>query len=265
VRSKKGFKIIIYLGLLIGIAIGIVVLIPCGVNNESTQFIFEKNEAFCLGDNDGGKGEGITIGEYMIYAASIGQTSTKDYGSDVWTTTVQDDEGNDISFETYMEQEIINQIRTTHMLNIKAEEYELSLSEEELREISEDAQSYYDTLSSYDIGKVGIDLSLILNIYKENALAQRVYSAITSEAILEEDMTEEEYNVAKLHYFDRIYEKIKDKSCEDWSYDIYVNKKALDELSLASLYNETEDSSDRDSSNTDVDTDETENIVNTDK
>ena len=101
-----------------------------------------------------------------------------------------------------MKQEIVNQIRTTHILNMKAEEYKQSLTVDELRRISSDAQSYYETLSQYDIGKAGIDLSLILSIYKENALAEKVYDAISSEAERADDMTDDEYKAAKIHYFD---------------------------------------------------------------
>lgn len=241
--NKKSYIMKLFFGLLVGMVIVITVLITRGLGVRSSKFEFDEKEIFCLGDNDSGKGESISIGEYMIYAASIVQTSTKDYGSEVWTKTMQDDEGKDISFEEYMKQEIINQIRTTHILNSKAAEYEQSLSEDELRRISEDAQSYYDNISQYDIGKVGIDLSLILDIYKQNALAEKVYNAITDGVDLTDGMTEDEYDSARIHYFERVYENMKKESCKAWSYEVYVNKRSLSDLSFTNLYSEAKDNS----------------------
>ncbi|MDF2905353.1 MAG: PPIC-type domain [Herbinix sp.] len=248
-NNKKSYVVKLSLGLFVGIVIVIIALIIRELGTWSSKFEFKENEIFSLGDNDGGMGEAISIGEYMIYAASIVQASTKDYGSEVWTKTVQDDKGKNISFEEYMKQEIINQIRTTHILNWKAEEYDQSLSEDELRGISEDAQSYYDTLTQYDIGKVGIDLSLILDIYQQNALAEKVYNAIIADVVLEDGMTEDESKAAKIHYFDRIYIKMRKDSCKAWSYDAYVNDNALKELSFANLYSQTKNSSGEVSSN----------------
>lgn len=203
-----------------------------------SDFTFADNEVFCLGNNEGGKGTAITDGEYLIYAASIVQSSMSDNDSDIWKLIVKDDEGNNITYEEHLKREIVNQIRATYILNMKAEDYHQALSDDELISISSDAQTYYDSLSQFDIGSVGIDLSLIVKIYKENALAEKVYNAIVSDVIINEGMTEEEQIDAKLKHFNSVYEKMKKESCKTWNYKDYINYKVLNELSFANLYND---------------------------
>lgn len=179
------------------------------------------------------KEDPVTIGEYLIYAASISQEATEAYGDDVWSQVVEVNNGDYVTFEEYTRQEICEQIKFTHLLAAAAVTYNIELSEDELKALSTDAQEYHNYLSDVDAGTVGIDLPLILKVYKENLLAEKVYNEIISGVNKTNEMFDDEYEEACIRYFEKEYKKISNKEAKNWSYETHVNIREIDKLELA--------------------------------
>lgn len=178
------------------------------------------------------KDESVSIGEYLLYAASITQSTQKDYGKDVWNENVTLDDGSRVTFEDYMKRQIIEQIRMTKSLCLKANSYGISLTKEEEKTISSDAQRYLNSISKYNVGDVGIDLSTVLKVYQENAVSEKVYTHILKSYKRTENVDEESYGKMKLEYFQDQYENISKEFSKNWDYSTYVNHALLSTLSL---------------------------------
>lgn len=174
----------------------------------------------------------IPTGEYLIYAASIKQSIESDYGHDIWRENVTLDNGTSINFVEYTKQQIVEQIRMTHLLFLKADEYNITLSEEESKLISLDAEEYYNKISKLNVANIGIDLFTVLKIYEENAIAEKVYNKIINSVPNSNYLDEEEYKHQQLHYLSKIYKDICKELSPKWDYDKYVNDDLLSTISF---------------------------------
>lgn len=179
------------------------------------------------------KDEPITIGEYLIYAASVSQEATEIYGEDVWNQAIEVNNGDYVTFEEYTRQQICEQIKLTHILSAVANTYNVTLSQEESVALSEDAEVYHKSLAEFDSGNVGIDLALILKVYKENLVAEKVYNEIISNVKKTDEMFNDEYEEACINYFEKEYKKISKIQAKNWSYDTHVNIGKLSKIELA--------------------------------
>lgn len=231
--SKKNFIILISIIIFLCCSIIFTYLFIKSNINESEEFNFTDNIAFYINKN-----ESVLIGEYLLYAASITQSTQDDYGNGVWEEVITLEDGSSVTFEDYMKRQIVEQIKMTKLLCIKADSYGISLTEEEKKSISSDAQEYLNFISKYNIGDAGIDLSTVLKVYEENTISDKVYNHILKTYKKPQNIEEDTYNKEKLEYFNEEYEHICKELSENWDYSTYVNHAVLSTLSLASNTNE---------------------------
>lgn len=193
------------------------------------------------------KDEPITISEYLIYAASVSQEVTNLYGMEIWNQTIEVNKGDYITYEEYTKQQICEQIKLTHILGTYADTYNVSLSEEELLLLSSDAEEYHKSLAEANSGSLGIDLPLILKIYKENLIAEKVYNKIISDVKKTDEMFNDEYEEACIKYFEKIYKKLCKEQAKDWMYSTHVNVSKLGKIELARTFDDEDSSSENES------------------
>lgn len=214
-------------------------------NNKSNRILaidFPDNIAMFIS-----KDEPITVSEYLIYAASVSQEVTNIYGKDIWNQTIEVNKGDYVTYEEYTRQQICEQIKLTHILSTYADSYNVSLSEEELLLLSSDAEEYHKSLAEANAGSLGVDLPLILGIYKENLVAEKVYKKIISDVKKTDDMFNDEYEEACIKYFEKIYKKLCKERAKDWIYSTHVNVSKLSKIELARSFDNEESSSDNES------------------
>ncbi len=98
------------------------------------------------------------------------------YGDDFWSTPMGiDDDGETILFETYVKEQVIDQIKQIIVLNNKAEEYEVTLSDEEKEQCAEYAKKFAESEEGAAILKeCGASESDMASIYEKNAIASKV-------------------------------------------------------------------------------------------
>lgn len=145
--------------------------------------------------NSGGKGEktsngnkvlfsydgtDVTLKKAWIYgkmtAAQYESYYTSYFGENFWTMDMgTDDEGNATTFEDYVKEQVVTQIKQLIVLNNKADEVECSLSDEDKEQCAEYAKAFAEDESGKAIlAECGATEEDMQEIYEENALASKV-------------------------------------------------------------------------------------------
>ena len=145
--------------------------------------------------NSGGKGEktsngnkvlfsydgtDVTLKKAWIYgkmtAAQYESYYTSYFGENFWTMDMgTDDEGNATTFEDYVKEQVVTQIKQVIVLNNKAEEVECSLTDEDKEQCAEYAKAFAEDESVKAIlAECGATEEDMQEIYEENALASKV-------------------------------------------------------------------------------------------
>ena len=145
--------------------------------------------------NSGGKGEktsngnkvlftydgtDVTLKKAWIYAkmtaAQYEAYYTSYFGENFWTMDMgTDDEGNATTFEVYVKEQVVTQIKQVIVLNNKAEEVECSLTDEDKEQCAEYAKAFAEDESGKAIlAECGATEEDMQQIYEENALASKV-------------------------------------------------------------------------------------------
>lgn len=124
----------------------------------------------------------VTIGnnkvyynEVMLYFQFMKAQYESYFSNQIWSYNV----GNDTTFEDQAKEEILNLITQTKIILDKAGSYNVSLSEEEEAAVQEKAANYFNGITEADKEKYGVTEDLIRKFYRENAIYQKVYDAVT--------------------------------------------------------------------------------------
>lgn len=125
-------------------------------------------------------GVDVNLDEVWLYADISKAKYESQYGSifgdSLWTTEVStDDEGNPVTLETSVKESVIDQIKHIVVLNKKAEELGISLTDSEVKKAKKSAKAFVNE----DEGKAimeetGANQELIQKLYEQNALASKV-------------------------------------------------------------------------------------------
>ncbi len=133
-------------------------------------------------------GTDVTLKEAWLYAkmtaAQYEQSYGSTYGEDFWSMTVgQDDNGEDQTFESYVKEQVITQIKQVIVLNKKAKKYNCELTHEEKESASDSALSYYkDEDGKKAMKECGATREDVEKIYKDTTLASKVQEAVEDKA-----------------------------------------------------------------------------------
>ncbi|MDO4976292.1 MAG: hypothetical protein Q4E53_03420 [Eubacteriales bacterium] len=164
---KKAFAAVMVMALAVGMMTG------CSTskdlktqNGNKVLFTYDNTEA--------------TLKEAWIYAKMEAEQYNSYYGmmygSDFWLSPMgMDAEGKSITFESYVKQQIINKMKMIMVLNNKAEELGISLTEEEKTECADFAKKFAETEQGAAILKeCGAGESDMAKIYEQNKIASKV-------------------------------------------------------------------------------------------
>lgn len=150
----------------------VISLTGCGEKKLPTEVVltsdFIENEVFRL--------EGIPCfkNEIMVYLANCENRYTEVFGNEIWSVKVG--EGN---LEDGYKETILARIAQIKTMNLLATEREVSLTEEEEAKINAAAREYFETLSDAEAAYLDVDMDTIAKLYREFALANKVYEDVT--------------------------------------------------------------------------------------
>ncbi len=145
--------------------------------------------AFMVGDRP------VSYTEVILYMQADIEKTEALYGKDIWNLKL-DDTGATVG-EAYKD-EILKQISYVKIVCSQAENLNISLSEDELLDVTLYTEDFMAELTDEQISKYGITNELVYGIYCDNMLANKVYEVLTLN--IDTAVTEEEVRNMVLQY-----------------------------------------------------------------
>lgn len=180
-----------------------------------------KNEIFKMQD------EVCTLSEARVFLANYRNIYATMYGVDLWKHKFKNNE-----LENYIKELTVSQLAQIMAMDFLAQEKEISLSEEEMSQVKEAAESYYDSLNTAEKQYMRVDERDIEKLYARYGLANKLYTHLTGDVNAE--VSDDEARVMEAM---QIYVKEEDKAKEIES----RLKQGADFVSLAGKYNEADE------------------------
>lgn len=159
----------------IGLCVMIVFIIcsvcACGEKDGDTKVIFTtgfgENEVFRIDK------EVCTKAEIMVYLTNTQNQYENVYGIEIWETMLDD-----VTLEENVKETVLAKIAQIKTMYLLAQEKEIVLTEEEEGKVKQAAESYFSTLNDNEISLMGLTYETVENLYREYALAEKVYQQI---------------------------------------------------------------------------------------
>jgi len=200
-------------------------LTGCTIGN--TEFVIDLNN---VGRNDvfSINGYECTKEEAKLYLCNYQNLYGYEYGIDLWQYdySAMDE---DKTLEAYVKEVTLAQLANVMCMNQLAEEYDMTLTEEENVLLSKVVDEYYDSLSKEEISYIGLDKGELQEFYANYAIAQKLYKELTQG--INEEVSDDEARVI-------LIQQIYVKNEADAKAVQKKLKKGDDFASVASNYNE---------------------------
>lgn len=146
----------------------------------------------------------VTMKEVNIYLYQLRDFYTSQYGESPWNTEMEDGR----KLHEYAKEELYNGLVRTEILNSKAEEYGVSLSDEEKQQCADEAKAYMDELGAAIAQDFALTEEGVRIKNEKQALSTKVYNAALERlAETAEDGSDE----ALARSFEEMYETWKDE------------------------------------------------------
>lgn len=114
-----------------------------------------------------------TLPEYMLYLVNTRNKYQEAFGEEVWNITFEG-----IRLEDNVKDNVLARITKMKSVYLLALDKGVTLTEGEEKMIKEAADTYFGTMSKEEAETLGITGETVLQLYRENALADKVYRQI---------------------------------------------------------------------------------------
>lgn len=108
--------------------------------------------------------------EVMVYLTNLQNQYEQVYGTEIWQ---QERDG--VTIEQSVKESVLAEIAQIKTMNLMAENYGLSLNEAEQSAVEEAAKTYYESLTETEKEQLDVTVDTIRQLYREYALADKVY------------------------------------------------------------------------------------------
>lgn len=143
-------------------------LCGCEMINRDTKIVltagFTKDEVFRI------ESASCYKKEVMVYLTNLQNRYEQVYGTEIWQ---QEQDG--VTIEQSVKESVLAELAQIKTMNLMAEKYGVSLDKTEQEVINEAAKVYFDSLSDKEKDALGVSLDTIRQLYREYALADKVY------------------------------------------------------------------------------------------
>lgn len=213
----------------------------CGAGGTRVVFTtgFGKDEVFRIGDGR------CTVPELMVYLTTTQNRYESVYGAEVWNVAKDN-----VTLEENVKETVLARIAQVKTMCLLAENKGVELDEEEIQLVKQAAAEYFNSLNETEIQLMGVDENIIIQLYTEYALANKVYRYIIQD--INPEISDDEARTitvqhillhtwttdgsgARVDYGEDVKESVYEKACE-------IREMALsgeqDFLELASKYSE---------------------------
>lgn len=121
-----------------------------------------------------------TVPEMMVYLMNTKNEYEETFGKQIWEVT-----SNGETLEENIKETVLARLARIKAMNLLAAQKEVTLSQEELQQVSQAAQSYYESLGEEQAKLLGVDLELVEQMYAEYALSDKLYQYLIADINLE--------------------------------------------------------------------------------
>ena len=146
-------------------------MVSCGKSEEEVPSgLFSglaKDELFRVGDVS------CSMSEYMVFLTNTQNQYENIYGSEIWEVAL-----GEITLKENVKDTVLAKIAQIKTMSLMAEEKGIVLSEEEVGKAEAAASEYFGSLSEQEITALAVSREAIVKLYKEYALANRIYQQI---------------------------------------------------------------------------------------
>ena len=187
-----------------------------------------------------------SLPELMMYLSTTQSRYEKVYGKQIWETNLDG-----VTLEESVKEMVLAQLSQIKAMNLLAsqEQVQVQLTLEEEEKVKEAAEEFYATLSKEELKVLGADKDLIKRLYKEYALANKVYYYIIKD--INPEVSDDEartitidHILIKTYYLNENNEKVEfdaEQKRDAYNRALAVLEKAKNGVSFDSLiatYNE---------------------------
>ncbi len=145
-------------------------LTACG-EGDGTKVVFTtgfgKNEVFRIED------EVCTRPEIMVYLTTVQNQYENVYGAEIWNTTLDG-----VTLEENVKETVLARIAQIKSMYLLAKDRGVTLDADEEGKVRQAAEEYCGALNETEVERMGVSQSLVEGMYREYALADKVYRQI---------------------------------------------------------------------------------------
>lgn len=114
-----------------------------------------------------------TLPELMVYLTNTQNQYESVYGPEVWNISLDG-----VTLEENVKEMVLAKIAQIKTMYLLAENKDVKLTEAEEAKVEQAAQEYFRSLNETEAELLGVDQDIIVRLYKEYALADKVYEYI---------------------------------------------------------------------------------------
>lgn len=163
-RFRKVVNLILVIALL-----GCFLLTGCGTKVVLTTG-FGKDDVFIIGDTK------CTLPELLVYLTDIQNQYESVYGEGIWEAELDG-----VTLEDNVKDTVLARIAQVKTMYLMAVSEGVVLSDEDKELVQSAADEYYSSLSAEQVEYLGVTPELLVDMYTEYAMADRVYDAVIDE------------------------------------------------------------------------------------
>lgn len=180
------------------------------------------NQLFKIGSST------CTMPEVMVYLTTFFNEYVDTYGEEMWHY----DFGG-VSLEEHVKDVVLSKMTQIKIMNLMAEERNITLDEDEKNKVTSAAEAYFQLLPESLKEQEKISEDVIKKVYEEYAIANKLYTTITEAADMEISDDEARAVTAQVIYFKNWKVKNNEKTPLTESETLKVVKTAKDVLKKA--------------------------------
>ena len=114
-----------------------------------------------------------TLPEYMLYLVNTQNKYEEVFGKEIWEVSFEG-----ITLEDNVKDNVLAKIARMKSVYLLAMQKEITLTEQEEKLLQVAAKKYFDSLTKLEVETLGVTEEVVLQLYRENALADKVYRQI---------------------------------------------------------------------------------------
>lgn len=114
-----------------------------------------------------------TLPEFMVYLTNTQNQYENVYGSEVWNISLDG-----VTLEENVKDMVLAKIAQIKTMYLLAQSKDVELTDTEQSQVQQAAQEYFQSLNDTEVELLGVNLDTIVQLYKEYAMADKVYQYI---------------------------------------------------------------------------------------